>query len=184
MYRKKTIFAILAASFFVLAGTASAQVGMMGNYWQNGIIAPPQSQDLNNVLESIYTDHNVTGQAEVICNKVTDDQFEKLGDAYMGAMLPNEQQHQAMENMMGGEGSASLRQAHINMGRSYIGCWSNYNSGPIYMPMLGSFKATNWPAMMGGYYGGYGSFGWITMFLIWAVLILGIATAVKWLRKK
>ncbi len=194
---KKILFGILSVGFLISAGTAYAQMGMMGGYWQDGSQAQPaQSEELSSVLQNIYSSQNVSSRAEVDCSKVTDDQFDKLGDAYMGVMLPNQQQHEAMDNMMGGEGSASLKQAHINMGRSYLGCWSNYNSGPVYMPTMGGFGmmggngsygnyyAPNgmmgWSGMMGGYYGG---FGWVTMILVWTLLVLGITAAVKWLRK-
>jgi len=195
---KKILFSILSIGFLISASTAYAQMGMMGGYWQDGNQAQPaQSEELKSTLQNIYSSQNVSSRAAVDCSKVTDDQFNKLGDAYMGVMLPNQQQHESMDNMMGGEGSASLKQAHINMGRSYLGCWSNYNSGPVYMPMMGGFGmmggndsygnyyAPNgmmgWSGMMGGYYGGL---GWITMILVWTLLILGIIAAVKWLRKK
>ena len=213
---KKIFFGFFVIWSLAFAGAAYAQIGMMGGNswgmmngdWQNGniLIQFAQNEELNDALQNIYQGQNVTSQAEVDCSKVTDDQFEKLGDVYMGVMLPNKQQHQAMDNMMGGEGSASLRQAHMNMGRSYLGCWSNYNSGPIMMPMMGGYGLfadqagmnsfgpygnyytssgmMNWPSMMGSFYGGAVSFGWFTMILIWVLLILGIVAAVKWLRRK
>ena len=194
---KKIFFSVLVVGFLALAGVASAQMGMMGNYWQDGNTAQlTQSQEVNNMLQDIYKSQNVSNQGQVDCSKVSDDQFEKLGDAYMGVMLPNPQQHEVMDNMMGGEGSVSLRLAHINMGRSYLGCWSNYNSGPVYMPMMGggyggygmmggNYNSGYYPGgMMGGYFGGYSWFGLITMILLWALLILGVVMAVKWLRKK
>ncbi len=195
---KKIILGLFIFGAFSLAGVASAQVGMMGGYWQGGSQAQPvQSGELNSVLQNIYSSQNVSSQAQVDCSKVTDDQFDKLGDAYMGVMLPNQQQHEAMDNMMGGEGSASLKQAHINMGRSYLGCWSNYNSGPVMMGGYGMMNGYNgaygnyYPSgMMGGYgsgwnmMGNWGFGGWVTTVLIWALLILGIVVAVKWLRKK
>lgn len=198
---KKIIFSFLLIGTFAIAGTALAQVGMMGNYGQYGgtTLTPPQSSEVNSVLQDIYKTQNIDSQAKVDCSKVTDDQFNTLGDAYMGVMLPNQQQHEAMDNMMGGEGSASLRQAHINMGRSYLGCWSNYNSGPVYMPMMGGYGImnelgaynNNYPGgIMGGYgsgwnmMGNWGFGGWVTTVLVWVLLILGIVAAVKWLRKK
>jgi hypothetical protein len=191
---KKMFFSVLAVGFLAIAGVASAQMGMMGNYWQSGNTTQlTQSQEVNNTLQDIYKSQNVSSQGQVDCSKVNDDQFEKLGDAYMGVMLPNPQQHEVMDNMMGGEGSSSLRLAHINMGRSYLGCWSDYNSGPVYIPMMGGgygmmggdYNNSYYPgSMMGGYFGSYSWFGLITMLLLWALLVLGIVMAVKWLRKK
>ncbi|MDP2933814.1 MAG: hypothetical protein Q8N81_06850 [bacterium] len=184
------------------AYAAGLDFGMMGS-WQNAgsTTRPTDSADINSATQDIYKSQNVGSVNQIDCGKVTDDQFEKLGDAYMGYVHPG-QEYNYMEQMMGGEGSDTLRQAHINMGRAYLGCWSGYNSAPIMMPMMGSFgmmfspssnSTSGWGMMgrsfgsgwnmMGGYYGGYAWFGWITMILVWTLLILGIAAVVKWLKK-
>lgn len=197
---KKIFFSLFVAGFFILTSTASAHMGMMDGYsqqYEKNTLSPAQTKEINDVLQNIYKTQNIDSQTKIDCSKVTDDQFENLGDAYMNVMLLNQQQHEAMDNMMGGEGSATLKQAHINMGRSYLGCWSNYDSGPVYMPMMGGFGMMGgsgsygnyyapsgmmgWSGMMGGYYGG---FGWVTMVLVWTLLVLGIIATVKWLRKK
>ena len=218
----KKLFSVVFVAGLLFAGTASAQMmgsrpSMMGAFWTNNgqtTTQAPDSSALNTALQNIYQSQNVSNQSQLSCSKVSDDQFEKLGDAVMGYGI-TEQQHTAMENMMGGEGSTTLRQAHINMGRSYLGCWANYNSGPAYMPMMGYYygNGSSTPAvfsqpygmmsgyygngygmmgrgfgagwnMMGGYYGGYGWFGVITMVLVWALIILGIVALVRYLGKK
>lgn len=196
---EKLFFGSIAVGVLLFAGTVSAQTGMMGGYWQTGSqTQPAQSAEINGLLQNIYKAQNIDTQAKIDCGKVTDEQFEKLGNAYMDLMLPNERQHEAMDNMMGGDGSASLRQAHINMGRSYLGCWSNYNSGPVHMPMMGGYGMMNGygaygnnysSGIMGGHgfdwnmMGSLGFLGWITIILIWAMLVLGIIATIKWLRK-
>lgn len=50
------------------------------------------------------------------CEKLTDEQLEAIGDYYMEQMHPGES-HEIMDRMMGGEGSESLKQVHINMAR-------------------------------------------------------------------
>lgn len=186
---KKIFLSLFIAGFLFSAGVVSAQMGMMGNYQQNSSYADTnQNAEIRNALQDIYSSQNISNRAEVECAKVTDGQFEKLGDAYMEIMVPNENQHEAMDSMMGGEGSISLRQAHINMGRSYLGCWSNYDSGPVYMPMMGNMMGGT-GSYAGGYGWGpgmYGSFAWpglITMILVWILLILGIIALIKWIRK-
>ena len=203
---KKIIGILFATSFLFIAGTASAQTGMMGMmryyYDQNTAPSAPvgQSTAINAALQAIYGDQNISSRSQLDCAKVSDTQFETLGDAAMGYGI-TEAQHTAMENMMGGEGSATLKAAHITMGKSYLGCWSNYNSGPVYMPMMGYYGSSTPAAytqadsyyspggMMGygypgaGMMGGYYWFGWVTMILIWTVLILSIIALVKWLRK-
>lgn len=207
---KKLIGILSVVGFLVVGvGTASAQMGMMRYVGQNSYVAvqPDPSSTIGLALQDIYNSQNITSQNQVACAVVTDAQFEKLGDAVMGYGI-TEQQHTAMENMMGGEGSVTLKQAHINMGRSYLGCWGNYKSGPVGVPMMGYFNGSGTPTsygqtsgyygnpwgmmgyglnsgwgMMGNYYGGYSGFGWITMVLVWALLILGIIALVRWLKK-
>lgn len=199
---KKLLSVLFVASFLLTAGTASAQMGMMNYSGQNNttVAQSSQSPTISAALQDIYNSQNINNQSQLDCAKVTDTQFEKLGDAVMGYGI-TEQQHTAMENMMGGEGSATVKLAHINMGRSYLGCWANYNSGPT--PMMGYLSGSSTPGVYGqagGYYGpagmmgygfnsgwnmmgGYYWFGWITMLLVWILLLLSIVALVKWLRK-
>lgn len=166
---KKLLFGLVMGSL-ALAGTASAQ--MMGGYGTS-----TQSEEMNNVLQGIYSSQNATSQEQLDCDKVSADQFEKLGDAYTSVMLPNERQHRAMEIMMGGKGSANLRQANFFMGQLYLGCWPNNSEmmGGWSSSMMGNYFG--WP-MMGSYFGG---FGWLFMILFWVLIIAGIILLARWL---
>ncbi len=200
---KKIIFSVAVVSLLAFAGRASAQMGMMpagqsfsdgwGNYWYGAgrSAEPVQTAELENALQEIYASQAVSDRNQIDCAKVGDNQFEKLGDAYMGVMIGNDQTHEAMDNMMGGEGSQSLAEAHINMGRSYLGCWSNYNSGPVYMPMMYANQGFGGYGMMGGRNYGYGGFpmmfGWggygtgnMIFMSAWSILaVIGIIAIVK-----
>lgn len=55
---------------------------------------------------------------KIPCNELTNNQLEILGDYYMEQMHPGEL-HEIMDERMGGEGSESLRQVHINMGKMF-----------------------------------------------------------------
>src|SRR3989344_4266294 len=48
--------------------------------------------------------------------KLGNEQLEAIGDYYMEQMHPGES-HELMDSMMGGEGSESLKQVHINMAK-------------------------------------------------------------------
>ena len=166
---------ILVANFLVVS-SVSAQ-GMMG--YRSGVNVTASNASVLAELQTIMKVQNINDAAKINCANVTDDQFEKLGDAYMGAGI-TEQQHAAMEQMMGGEGSATLKQAHINMGRSGLGCWASYNSNPWVMPMMGGSvppydQLRPSGPMMSGYYGAYAWAPMITMMLLWLVLLLGAA---------
>ncbi len=103
--------------------------------------------------------------SKISCDKLTNDQLEAIGDYLMELRHPGEA-HEYMDKMMGGESSASLRNAHIQMaqvlycGRSDIQLSSGAMMG---MGMMGSGGG-----MMGGYGGmmggaaspdGYGMMG-------------------------
>ncbi|MDE1970545.1 MAG: hypothetical protein KGI50_03140 [Patescibacteria group bacterium] len=173
-----------------LANIAGAQMGMMGTYEYKGSIATSsyslvaQNKEVQDALRDIYAAQHVDVGTDISCNNVTDAQFEKLGDAYMGVMVPNEARHEAMDTMMGGEGSASLVAAHVNMGRSYLGCWSNYSAHPVYMPMMSGY-GSGWNMMQGthrypGWWSGYGFLEILFNGILWIFAFVGIVAIIKW----
>lgn len=52
----------------------------------------------------------------ISCDELTDEQLEALGEYYMEQMHPGEA-HEIMDQMMGGEGSESLKQMHVQMAK-------------------------------------------------------------------
>src|SRR3989344_2377885 len=85
-------------------------------------------------LVSAHTEETFTQAQEIIrqktsCSELTEEQLEILGDYFMEQMHPDES-HEIMDERMGGEGSESLKQAHINMGRIfYCGQTNTFSSG-------------------------------------------------------
>ena len=131
---------------------------------------------------------------EVVCANLTDDDFELLGDYYMGQMMGSS--HETMDKLMVERiGEQNERLMHIAMGKRFSGCDTSASfpsQGVGFLPMMGMMGQGgryNNPVgnyvgpMMGGYYG-YGLFGWITSVLLWTLLILGILAIIKWLRNK
>lgn len=202
---KKTFITLFVASFMV-AGPAYAQMGMTRTAGQGEEAYAQLDQDpkINVALQQLYKSQGVTSRNQVDCSKVLDDDFIALGDAVMGYGI-TEEEHSAMENMMGGEEAPMSKQSHTNMGRAYLGCWASYRSGPMMMPiMMGSYSESplrqatvvtdgrpiGTQGMMGqgdylgqGMMGGYGGLGLVSMILIWALLILGIVALIKWIKK-
>ena len=75
--------------------------------------------------------------SKISCDSLMNEQLELIGDYYMEQMHPGEA-HEYMDRMMGGEGSESLKQVHINIARRI---YCNENLGR----MIGG-------GMMGNYY--------------------------------
>ena len=126
-------------------------------------------------------------ESKISCNELSEEQLEAMGDYYMEQMHPGES-HELMDTLMGGEGSASLRQVQINMAKR-IYCNDNVYIG---YGMMGSGGMMNMMGrgMMGGYptsydYSNYGYWNifWIVLFaavillIVWIIHRFGIKTA-------
>ena len=114
------------------------------------------------------------------CGELTDSEFELLGDYYMELMHPGEA-HEAMDAMMGGEGSESLRLMHTRMGQNfYCGDADGYGSsgmmGSGMMNMMGGGMMGSY-GMMGSSYGMMGS-GWSVWGVLYTLLFIGLIVVV------
>ena len=183
---KKVILITTLALVFVLPSLSFGQSNPNASF----------DSALNDILKS----QNISQKSQIKCYKVTDEQFEKLGDGVMGFMHPDERQHELMDQMMGGEGSQSLKATHILMGERYLGCGSftNIMGGMMTNGMMGGVMgegrmnwqktADNWGMMgMGGMMSGFNqfsAFGWpagILMILFWSLAIIALIFLIKWL---
>ena len=159
-----------------------------------GQVKAQESTSVEDIINQITSEQNVDNLDALDCSKVSQEKLEQLGEALMSVMHPDSQVHELMDNMMGGEGSESLKARHIYMGSNYLGCYngSAVNSGSS-LNMMG--RMGNMMGMMGTV-GGFGSYsdnslgtfntmmgffnpmliGWILVIAV--VLIGGIAVVV------
>lgn len=128
MFRLIQKFAIATIVFLVLfvavTKLANAQMtgqGMMGSQTGEVESSDELHESLDEVLAELLEKYSKDTVQELSCNELTDSDFERLGDAVMESMHPGEA-HERMDEMMGGEGSESLRLMHIQMGQRYLGC--------------------------------------------------------------
>lgn len=119
------------------------------------------------------------------CKDLTDNQYGALGEYFMGLSIGDTQRHAAMNqmmiSMMGEEGE---EQMHIAMGKRLSSCDPNAqvsSNGMGFMPMMW-MMGNGWGNMMGSW-GSFGIFGWLSMILFWALLILGVVALVRYLAK-
>ena len=124
----------------------------------------------------------------VNCDKLTDEQLESVGEYYMEQMHPGEA-HELMDKMMGGEGSESLKQMHIQMAR-VLYCnedvYGMMGSGSM-MGMMPSMVGGNMISgqnmmqtnMMQGIIGDSWYFGyWNFINVLYLILLIGVITLV------
>lgn len=141
--KKIFIVGLLMIVFGVYTPRVSAQMGSMMGSDESTTESSEHSQPIEEVLKAILSSHDVDQIQDLDCSKVTDDEFEKLGDSFMEEQHPGDA-HEAMDEMMGGEGSESLRLMHINMGQGYLSCGSKSGYG------MGGFGMMGGGGMMGG----------------------------------
>ncbi len=147
------------------------------------VLLPPFAARANNnepsleeVIEKIKTSQHINEIKEIDCQKVSDEQFESLGEALMDIMHPDEDEHKLMDQMMGGENSESLKAMHILMGKRYLGCVREGGMmGAMGMMGMGGSGIS----MMGNMMMGLGNYtaagGWIGLIFMTAFLVLAVA---------
>lgn len=167
------------------------------------LVLADMSVSLEEVLAEIMRTQGVSEKDKLDCQQITDEQFEKLGEAVMGIMHPDPTEHELMDKMMGGEGSQSLKTVHISMGKRYLGCGGEMmNGGMTGMTgmtgmmadgPMGSWWQTNkltnknnFNSIMGNFFNsplgwfGFG-LGWLLMILFWILIIVALLALIRWL---
>jgi uncharacterized membrane protein len=142
-------------------------------------------KSVDQVIKEIRKELNLKDNDKIDPGKVPDNLLEELGDAVMSKTHPDEREHKWMDDMMGGEGSDSLKAMHRTMGYRYLdGAYSGYN-GRLNYDRSGFGNYMMWPgSMMGTRRNNYSNWNnrnwffknrWIggaIMFIIW-IAILG-----------
>jgi len=113
----------------------------------------------------------------ISCNSLTDEQLESIGDYYMEQMHPGEA-HEMMDQMMGGEGSDSLKQMHIQMAKRLycnedVGGMMGSGGMMGMMNMMGGNMMGNYPSYYGYGYNGFWN-------ILWSIFLMGVIALVIW----
>lgn len=127
------------------------------------------------------------------CVQLSDSDFEKMGEYFMGQSIGDTSRHIAMNEMMKRMmGEKGEEQAHVVMGKRLSGCDTSaafplQDVGLIPMAyMMGGWSATPSSGKYFGYPNSMMNFdfvpdGWIIMLLFWGLVIYGIVALVRWL---
>jgi hypothetical protein len=121
-------------------------------------------------------------EQKISCEELNDEQLEALGDYYMEQMHPGEA-HEVMDEMLGGEGSESLKEIHINMGRAFYCGEHGAMSGEMMDMMMSRNGMMRGDGMMSGNYGN-NLFIWVFWFLLIVALVLLIVWLIRQLQEK
>ena len=190
---KKLLSIVFLFSIFAVGITASAQ--MMG-----GITAPSSTETAQTIKDEaegkVVWDKLQDNQ--VACKDLTDDNFDVLGDFFMGNMAGAN--HASMNIMIAQRlGDAGEKLMHVAIGKRLSGCdvTAAYPLGAGYFtPMMGLGNTTGnqnnspWGGMMGygsngGMSGGlFGIFGVLTWLSLLVFLIFGSVFFWKGIQKK
>ncbi len=209
---KKIVCSLFFLGLLTIAPIASAQ-GMMDGYFNNSYYNNAQNVYASPEEQIQTAQDEEKGKAiwdqlqakKVTCIDLKDDDYDVLGDYFMGLMLSNNHaaMNSRMSQMMGDEGE---KQMHIVLGKRYSRCDTSailpnqYQGFSYMMPMMGGVNFNGY-SMMNGYnqqsapwsggmmginygLGGFSIFGWGTMVLLWALLILGIIALIKIIKRK
>ncbi len=181
--------ALLLTAFVAMPVAVSAQ-GMM--YPATTGVSSEQSNQTaqDEAAGKAIFDKLQAGQVQ--CSQLTDDDFDVLGDYFMGQMMGSA--HTAMnarlEQQLGSDGE---KQMHVVMGKRLSGCDPTLaypaNGASFMLNMMGGgTNMMNWGyggyGMMGGSYGGGMVLGWVVGLLVIVNLLLGAVALWKYVNKK
>lgn len=169
--KKLLLIIILLLSLMLTPSIAFAQ-GMMGS-WINGTTSDEHTAQEEAEGKIVW---NKLQTKQLDCKNLTNDDFDVLGEYFMGQSIGNTARHvfmnQMMKNMMGEKGETQI---HITLGKRSSGCNTNtpLSTGYNFVPMMGGW-------------GGFG-LGWLIMIvfmiLFWLLIILGVVALVRYLFK-
>ena len=134
-------------------------------------------------INSVFAhEHNFAETKRLIdsgisCDELTDEQLEAIGEYYMEQMHPGEA-HEMMDQMMGGEGSDSLKQMHITMAKR-LHCNEDINGMMYSGGMMGMMNMMGGQLPQANVMGNWGYFGyWNFLNILYVVLLIGLIVLV------
>ena len=185
---KKYLFIIITLAAFTPfwvnahAGHMSAENDMADEATSTEMQLEMGSVSIDDILAKIIKEQGVTSREMIDCQRVSENDLEVLGDAIMERMHPGEA-HEFADQMMGGEGSDSLRAMHILLAKRYLGCASSDDYRGVAGMMMGDYDDMMGPGMFYGDDTQQIGFGWggmtFGMIAFWAVIIAIFVWLVK-----
>lgn len=184
---KKIPLLVLTFTVAFIFTTSSAHAQMMMNGGNTPSVNPT---DIQNQQQDEANGKKVFEQFQnnqITCQKLTNDNFEKIGEYAMSQTFGNNTaahvaMNQRMQQMRGVTGE---EQMHIQIGKSVTGCISSSTNSQNIVPGGGGFHMMGWNGygMMNGNYGFNGGFSglWIIAIIIHLIIVVDLILAGIWL---
>ena len=164
--------AIIIMLIFIFLLTANISINADGD------------KTISEVIKEIRKELNLNNNDRIEPEKVPDNLLEELGEAVMNERHPDVREHEWMDDMMGGEGSASLEAMHKAMGYRYLeGYFYNGNRkynyqgrgyghmmmGPF--SMFGTNRNYRFPGNFKNWFFNFRWTGGIFMIIFWFIIL-------------
>lgn len=180
---KKILVLIFGLITLAISQPSSVSAQMMGRFPYP--TTTPSNSDTQVQQQEEQEGKNLFDQLNnkvITCQQITDGQFEKIGEYFMGQSTSNTATHilinNRMKSMMGDQGE---EQMHIAWGKRGTGCDTNAQ-------FLQSTRGGVWPMMGWGYGGMMNNFGWgifgVLGFLVWLIVLVDLVLVGVWLWKQ
>jgi len=158
---------------------------------------PESIKPVSSVMTEIRQAIGATENTGIDASRVPDSLLEELGESVMEERLGNHQMHERMDDMMGGEGSASLAAMHRQMGYNFLrggpggmmpGMMGGMMEGrPGFRPGPRNPRWNRPGGMMGGMMndgGGWGvAWAWIIGILFLVLIVLAILALLRYVAR-
>lgn len=176
--KKVVTFLILTFVFsFIFVARANAQMMGFTNTQATSAEIQAQQQDEQEGKDLLDKLNNKS----ISCQELTDADFEKIGEYFMGQSIGDTARHVAINNriksMMGDSGE---EQVHITWGKRGSNCAPSVvmsiNPGGGVLPMMGFYNGMNWNS-------GWGVWG-ILWVVFWLVVFIDLVLLGVWLWKQ
>lgn len=186
MMNKKILLFVIV--FFVISGLFVHTHAQMMNYGSSTVTVNPtqiQQQQQEEAQGKKFFDELQNKQTT--CSKLTDSDFEKIGEYVMSQMFGNNtSRHIAMnQRIQQMRGEAGEEQMHIQIGKNATACSASSQKDKSIGGVF-SMMGLNGYGMMNGNYGVGGAFSgfWIAALVIHIIIIIDLILLGMWLWKQ
>lgn len=177
-------------SFFVMKSVVSVLIGLLSLVLLPAPVVLAHGgheMSLADAMAQLRESLGLEANAHIVCEMLTEAQFEFLGEVVMAELYGDEEKHEIVDQLAGGEGSEQLRRAHVEVGAKYLGChgdggWETFWEGLLPGATMGGFLSSGSFESLRPIWWWVGR--WVSLVVFWGVFIIGGVVVVRALLRK